>query len=32
MLLPYIIELSSIVIPTLLMVGILVKGIFDENR
>ena len=32
MLLPYIIELSSVVIPILLMIGIIVKGIIDETN
>lgn len=32
MLLPYIIEISSIAIPTILMVIVLIRGIADENR
>jgi hypothetical protein len=32
MLLPYIIEISSIVIPTILMIVVLIRGIVDENR
>lgn len=32
MLLPYIIEISSVAIPTILMIIVLIGGIIDENR